>query len=274
MKQLPKTETLVLELDSQWLTIWFNQPEKRNAIDALVIDELRAVLACVRDSRSVRGITIRGKGGIFCAGGDLKAFRAIAAGRTSRDDTLEMSKSGGAMFHEFATMPQVTIAILEGAAMAGGFGIACASDIVICDKLCRFAMTETMIGLSPAQIAPHVIRKLGYNRAKHLMLTAATFNGEQARDIGLADFVEDSPSAMETIERSIRASVLKCAPGAIADTKALILRLGDVVAPDFIQDAAENFANRLISEEGREGLASFTEKRKPNWAMTAQLDSK
>lgn len=269
MTDLPSTTAIELELKSGWLTIWFNQPDNRNALSQELTGDLIRVLNAVRDDRDVRGITLRGKGGVFCAGADLKAFRAGHEGGQGgrREAVIDQSKRGAGMFDLVNTMPQVVIALVEGAAMAGGFGLACCCDVVICDANAKFAMTETAIGLSPAQISPFVVQKLGFATARRLMLTAARFNGTEAHTLGFADFLADGTAALEAIELKIRAQVLKCAPGAIADTKALILALPWLDREQTVQAAAENFAGRMLSDEAREGVASFVEKRKPRWAV-------
>lgn len=267
MTALPATTAVQAELKSGWLSIWFNQPENRNALSTELTGDLMAVLSAVRDDRAVRGITLRGRGGVFCAGADLKAFNSghKSAGGPSRETVIENSKRGAAMFDAVNTMPQVVIAVVEGAAMAGGFGMTCCADVVICDANAKFAMTETAIGLSPAQISPFVIQKLGFATARRLMLTAARFDGREAGQLGFADFVAEGAEALEKIEMQIRAQVLKCAPGAIADTKALILAQPGMSRAQIVQAAAENFAGRMLSEEAKEGVASFVEKRKPRW---------
>ncbi|WP_300531984.1 enoyl-CoA hydratase-related protein [Maricaulis sp.] len=269
MRDFPPTQALELDFDKGWLTIWFNQPDSRNALSAELTAELRAVLQDVRDDRSVRGITLRGRGGVFCAGGDLKAFQSGHQSGAS-DDPVEgvvaLSKSGAEIFDLVDTMPQVVIASIEGAAMAGGLGLACCADVVLVESGARFAFTETAIGLTPAQIAPFVVRKLGYSTGRRLMLTAARFDGSGAEALGLADFVAEGVEALDDIETGIRRQVLKCAPGAVADIKRLILDLPTLDREAQIEAAARNFAGRLLGEEGREGIASFLEKRKPRWA--------
>jgi isohexenylglutaconyl-CoA hydratase len=237
MTTLPATTAVQTELKSGWLTIWFNQPESRNALSAELTGDLMAVLTAVRDDRTVRGITLRGRGGVFCAGADLKAFNSghKSAGGPSRETVIENSKRGAVMFDAVNTMPQVVIAIVEGAAMAGGFGMACCCDVVICDANARFA--------------------------------AARFDGREAANLGFADFVAEGSEALEKIEMQIRSQVLKCAPGAIADTKALILAQPGMNRAQIVQAAAENFAGRMLSEEAKEGVASFVEKRKPRWVV-------
>lgn len=265
MTHLPDVTALDLDLANGWLTIWFNQPDSRNALSAELVSDLVATLEAVKDDRSVRGISLRGRGGVFCAGGDLKSFKKGQQGGQSYDDVVQSSIGGAYMFDLVNRMPQVVIVIIEGAAMAGGFGMACCADVVICEANARFAMTETAIGLTPAQISPFVIQKLGYATARRLMLTAARFDGRQSADLGFADFLGETVAELEAHEMQIRKQVLRCAPGAVADIKALILALPRLSREDAIQAAAENFAGRMMSDEGKEGVASFVEKRKPGW---------
>jgi len=250
-----------------WLTLWFNQPETRNAMTAALMDDLTRVLIAARDTKSVRGITLRGRNGVFCSGGDLKSFQSNFQAGNTKDDILAMSRESAAIFDLINTMPQVVVCLIEGAAMAGGFGMACCADVVICHSEARFAMTETMIGLCPAQISPFVIKKLGYATARRLMLTAARFDGTEAQTLGFADITGDSVEALEAAEMQIRKQVLKCAPGAVANTKRLIHGMPGLAREDAIDFAAENFASSLLSNEAREGLAAFLTKRKPAWAI-------
>jgi isohexenylglutaconyl-CoA hydratase len=269
MTELPTTTAIELELKSGWLSIWFNQPDNRNALSLALTTDLISTLTAVRDDRTVRGITLRGRGGIFCSGADLKAFNSghKSAGGPSRDSVIENSIRGAGMFDLVNTMPQVVIAIVEGAAMAGGFGLACCCDAVICDAAAKFAMTETAIGLSPAQISPFVIQKLGYATARRLMLTAARFDAREACELGFADFVAEGSEALEAIEMQIRKQVLKCAPSAVAGTKELIRTMPGLDRDSQVKAAAENFADRMLGDEAKEGVASFVEKRKPKWAV-------
>lgn len=265
MTKLPSVTALNLEIDNGWLTIWFDQVEKRNAFTEELTKDLIAVLEAVRDQRDVRGITLRGRGGIFCAGGDLKAFKSGFQSGGSREDVVTMSANAAYIFDLVNSMPQVVIVLIEGAAMAGGFGLTCCADVVICETAARFAMTETAIGLSPAQIAPFVLQRLGYATGRRLMLTGARFTGAEAKELGLADYVADTVEEMQTVELQLRKQVLGCAPGAVAGTKELILSFAGKSRPEVIDAAANNFADRMLSDEAKEGIASFLEKRKPNW---------
>lgn len=259
---LPKFEALDLEFSGGWLTVWFNSPDTRNPLTDVRAAELRALCAVLRNRRDIRGVTFRGRGGFFCAGGDLKSFQKMFAS-AARDDVVAMSRGAADLFNDINTLPQVTVMAIEGAAMAGGFGMACCGDVVIVHPAARFAFSETRIGLSPAQISPYVIQRLGARIGRRLMLTGASFTGAEAEALGFADTVtEDVEGAIE----AVKAGVLKCAPGAVAETKALILSLPQMTREETAEAAAHVFADRLTSDEGREGVMSFVEKRKPNWA--------
>ncbi|MEX3006913.1 enoyl-CoA hydratase/isomerase family protein [Hoeflea sp. TYP-13] len=266
MNALPETKALDLELEAGWLTIWFNQPESRNPLTGKRVTELLAVCAAIRDDRDIRGVTIRGRGGIFCAGGDLKMFRSAFQGEANRQEIIDMSLQAGVLFDAVNTLPQLTVMAVEGAAMAGGFGLTCSGDIVIADEAAKFSLTETMIGLTPAQISPFVLQRLGAREGRRLMLTAATMGAQEAKSVGLVDAVVSGPDDMNAEIARIGSQLMRCAPGAVADTKALILAIPNMSRQQQMQAAAENFADRMVSDEAREGIASFFDKRKPKWA--------
>ena len=150
--------------------------------------------------------------------------------------------------------------------MAGGLGMVCTGDVVAVTRDARFAMTETTLGIPPAQIAPFVVQRLGLSTARRLMLTAARFDGEEAGRLGLADFVVNDGDGLEQIEAEIKSQVMRCAPGAVAVTKEIALATRHLPRQDMLEFSARGFARCMLSEEGREGVASFLEKRKPVWA--------
>jgi isohexenylglutaconyl-CoA hydratase len=129
----------------------------------------------------------------------------------------------------------------------------------------KFAFSETRIGITPAQIARYVLQKCGYAVGRRLMLTAARFKGAEAAALGVLDLAVDSVEALEDAERAIRSDVLGCAPGAIAACKELIVGMPQTPDDEKVIYAAENFSRCLQSDEGKEGVSSFIEKRKPRW---------
>ncbi len=272
MTSLPETHTLQLELSSGWLTIRLNTPENRNALSSALAAELRSTLEAVRDDRTIRGITLRGNGGIFCAGGDLKAFMAGLQGNADQSAIAVMNRSGGELFHLIATMPQIVVALIEGAAIAGGLGMACCADIVVVTKDAKFALTETQLGITPAQIAPYVVQRVGFITAKRLMLTGARFTGDEAEAIGLADYVVDNATGLDEVMETIKHDVQRCAPGANATTKELLLKTQHHDQSEMIDIAADYFAQCLLSEEGREGITAYIAKRKPHWATQSEQE--
>ncbi len=267
MTEYPQTERLLLEFEPGWLTIWFNHPESRNALSSELSAELRAVLDIARTDTAVRGITLRGKGGVFCAGGDLKGFRTLfSGGAQPHEDVAAMSRSAGELFAMIDSMPQVVVMLVEGAAMAGGLGIVCTGDVVAVTREAKFALTETTLGIPPAQIAPFVVHRLGLRIARRLMLTAARFDGADAGALGLADYVVDDAAGLDAVAAQVKAQVMRCAPGANAVTKNIVLAAPHLEREAMLDLAADGFTRCLLGEEGREGVSAFLEKRKPRWA--------
>ena len=263
MATLPETKTLALDLEQGWLTVWFNQPERRNPLTDEAVEDLAAVIEAIAPQRDIRGMTIRGKGGFFCAGGDLKGFKAMATGET--EASMRMSRRIGDVLADLNALPQVTVAVIEGAAMAGGLGVACCCDVTIGMKDAKFGFSETRIGITPAQIARYVLQKCGYSTGRRLMLTAARFAGEDAGKLGVLDFVAETTDDLSSLETRVKQDVLECAPGAVAACKALIIGMPGTPDEEKVEFAAQNFSGCLQGDEGKEGVASFLEKRKPNW---------
>ncbi|WP_409433570.1 enoyl-CoA hydratase/isomerase family protein [Litorimonas sp. RW-G-Af-16] len=266
MTQLPNTTLLDLELNDGWLTIWLNSPSNRNALSDTLMAEFVATLEAVKPDRSVRGITLRGRGGVFCSGGDLKSF---ASGQTnpSRGHFIKLNRGIGDVFDLLQSMPQVVIAFVEGAAIAGGLGLMCCADVIVVTEDAKFSLTETMIGIVPAQIAPIVVARVGLPKARRLMLTGARFTGAETDTFGLSDFIITNASDFAELEAQLIHGVKRCAPGANGLTKEILVAtpyLDREAQKDF---AAEKFTDAILSDEGKEGIASFLEKRKPSWSM-------
>ena len=257
---------LLAERSGSWLTLSFNAPGSRNALSDAMVAALTEALTSAREDRGLRGITLRGRGGVFCAGGDLKAFRRITSGAQTVEQVAEFSLAAGRLFRLVETQPQVVVALVEGAAMAGGLGILCACDVVAVTRDAKFALTETMIGIPPAQIAPYVVGRVGLAEARRIMLTGARFDGTEAGRIGIANAVVDDTAGLDAFEAEIRKGVLRCAPGANAATKEILLAASTLDHDAMMRFAGDRFARCLLGEEGREGVASFLEKRKPAWA--------
>lgn len=269
MTTLPETKALILERQASVLRLWFNRPEARNALSAEIVGELHAVLDAVREDRSIRTLVLRGKGGVFCAGGDIKSFKSGMQGAGDAAEIARANRSFGDLVIKLNEQPQVVMMLVEGGAVGGGLGLTCVGDVTIVEKQTRFQLSETSLGIPPAQIAPFVVERVGLTEARRLMLTGARFTGEEAVRLGIGHFLADGAEDLENKCQEVLAQIARCAPGANAVTKAILfeaLRKPRAAALDF---AAEGFARCMLSEEGREGVAAFLEKRKARWAEDA-----
>lgn len=261
---LPITQSLLLERDDSVLKIWFNRPEAKNALSAEMTEELDTVLDAVRDDRSIRTIVLRGAGGVFCAGGDIKGFKS-GMQATDAGEVAASNRSFGDLMMKLNEQPQVVIILVEGAAIGGGLGLACVADVTLVTADARFRLSETSLGIPPAQIAPFVAERVGLTQARRLMLTGARFKGEEAVALGIAHGVAEDAADLEAQCETILGHIKACAPGANAVTKTILfesLRRPRAEALDF---AAEGFAQCMLSPEGLEGVAAFVEKRSASW---------
>lgn len=267
MTALPETKTLRLERQRGRLTVTLDHAPTRNALTGAMVAELQAVLEAIAPDRTLQTIVLRGANGVFCAGADLKTALARLEQPHepgAPDPVAADNKHAGRLFRSLNAQPQTVVAVVEGAAFGGGFGLVCCADVVLCSERARFALSETGLGLPPAQIAPYVLGRLGLRTARRLALTGQRLNGHDAAALGLADEL----CAHDVIEdrlSTLLASIGRCAPGANAATKDLFLSLGQPAGATVIDRAAALFAACLRSPEGREGVAAFNEKRPAAW---------
>lgn len=249
------------------LTLTLTDPERRNALTDPMVAALSGALARAAADPDLRAVVLRGAGTAFCAGADLAATIArIGEGETGRRAIRDVNAEAGALFAQLAELPVCTVAVVHGPAMGGGFGLAACADIVLGTPEARFSLSETTLGLVPAQIAPYVASRIGARAATRLALTAARLDGRAARALGIVDELAETPDELERRLAELLAGVGRCARGANADTKALFRDFAGTVSEDFRDRAAEAFLARLDLDEGREGVAAFIGKRRPSWA--------
>lgn len=249
------------------LHITFNRPDARNAMSMAMVDELLAALARAEADGTTRVVVLRGAGGHFCAGGDVKDI--ATAVRTDRGCAhaaiMQINRRFGDLCAAYAASPLAIVAVTEGAVMGGGFGLACAVDVTLADASAKFRLSETSLGLVPAQIAPYLVERLGIGQARRLAVTGGTLDAEAAAAVGLAHECLPDTAALDAALARTVADILACAPGALAATKALMRRARLAAPADLIDDAATLFADAVLSDEGVEGTLAFMQKRKPRW---------
>ncbi len=274
MAKLPKFKNLLVERQGPRLFVTLNRPEARNALNREMVTELTTVAYWLAKEREIGALVLRGAGGVFCAGGDIKGFRASLEApkpKLRKSDPIAVNnRKFGSFLGVMDRLPQTVVAVVEGAAIAGGLGLMCTADVVIATADAKFSLTETRLGIPPAQIAPFVAARIGVPKARKLALTGATFKGREATELGLVDLVCDDVPALELMLKKILADIGQCAPGANAETKQLLLASLSVPREKLLDRAAKLFAACLRGEEGREGVKAFLEKRPTRWAEKAR----
>lgn len=268
---LPTTDTLLLEQKEHVLFITLNRPKVRNAMSLLMVHELMATFESIAQDRSIRAVVLRGAEGHFCAGGDIKDMVA-ARGKlmnkepSTTDPFFELNREFGRLITMVNEAPQVVIAILEGAVLGGGFGLACVSDVAIAASDAKFGLPETGLGVPPAQIAPFVVSRIGLTQTRRLALLGAKFNGEEAKSLGIVHQVGANLAEIESLLAETLAQIKRCAPTANVTTKQLILAVGKIPLEALLDQAATEFSAAVTSPEGQEGTMAFMQKRRPAWA--------
>ena len=255
------------------LEITLNRPEVRNAMSLAMVGELRRALAQAESTigtpDAIRVVVLRGAGGHFCAGGDLKdmaaaRMRALHDEGDAADPIAHVNAEFGHLCAAFANTPLAVVAVLEGTVMGGGFGLACVADVAIATETTRFRLPETSLGVVPAQIAPFLVERLGYSQAKRLAVTGGRLDAAQALAIGLVHQQVRS-SEVDSAVQAVLADILACAPRALAATKALMAKARWNPPADLVDEAAALFSRAVQGPEGQEGTSAFLQKRKPNW---------
>jgi len=251
------------ELQDQVGTIWLNRPDKHNAMNAEMISEIIDCFELLNDDAEVRVILLKGRGKSFCAGADLNYMKGIAefGFKENYEDSLRLAKC----FNVIYTCKKPTIAVVQGAAIGGANGLLAACDYVFCTDDAKFAFSEVKLGIAPATISLYVLKRIGEFRARDLMLSGRRFTGIEAAQYQLANAAHPENEIEENTNKMVQ-FLLSSGPNAITACKELIYNISNKY--DF--ESAIDYSARVIAElrasgEGQEGMASFLEKRKPNW---------
>lgn len=264
----PDADDDLVQIDSTTDGVVFvtiNRPQKKNAFDAATIAALHEAFETLHGADRVRAVFIRGAGGTFSAGADLNWMRDAAGWSESdnRDDAMGLAK----MLKALHDVPALTVAVVEGNAMGGGAGIVAACDMAVAVEGARFAFSEVKLGLIPATIAPYVIEAVGARRARQLFLTGNAFDADYAAHAGLIDLVLPEGSVDEFISM-LSDSLTGNAPGAMGEAKRLVNDIAHhKIDSSLLDETAKRIARARVSDEGREGVAAFLEKRKASWTV-------
>lgn len=255
--------TLLLETDARGVaTLTLNRPVRHNALDGAMISELRQAADRLAADADVRVVVLTGAGASFCAGGDLDWMRQQM--EASRDERMAQARRLAEMLGALNSLHKPLIGKAQGAAYGGGVGLLCVCDVALAADTARFGLTETKLGLIPATIGPYVIARLGEAMARRVFMSARVFDAAEAAALG----VVARTVAPEQLDAAVEAEVLPylaAAPGAVGAAKALARRLGPRIDAAVIEASVTALADAWETEEAREGVAAFFEKRKPGW---------
>jgi len=256
-------ENLRLEIDKRGVAaVTLNRPERHNALNAALIDELGRVAGRLAGDDAVRVVVLTGAGPSFCAGGDFKWFAANTG--LDRSGRIAQGQALADMLRELDNLPKPLIGCINGPAHGGGVGLIAVCDLAIGAAEARFGLTEVRLGLTPATISPYVVARIGAANARATMLSGALFDAERARDIGLLTETVPATGLAERVAVHVDAH-LQAAPGAVAETKRLIRYVDSHDADDNLAHTTERLAAAWESDEGKAGIDAFLNKSTPPW---------
>ena len=252
---------LLVEKKDGVARVTLNRPEVRNAFDDALIKQLHENFLSLGEDKAIRVVILAGNGPAFCAGADLNWMKRMAGYDYAAN--LRDAQALADMLAALDRMPKPTIARVHGPAFAGGTGLVAACDIAVGTSEAKFCFSEAKLGLSPATISPHVIRAIGERAARRYFLTAEVFDAEEAHRIGMLTILTERID--ETLD-GLLVHLLAGGPEAMKKIKELVRAVSSRPLDDaLVADTAQRIAEIRVSAEGKEGIASFLEKRKPSW---------
>ena len=255
--------TLQLTREGKIATVTLNRPDTRNAFNEETIAELTRAFRELGEDDDLRAIVLAANGPAFCAGADLNWMKKMAGYTHAENqaDALQLAE----MLRTIYLCPKPVVAKVQGDCYAGGMGLVAACDIIVAVDEANFCLSEVKLGLIPATISPYVIKAMGENASRRYFLTAERFAASEALRIGFAHEVV-AADALDAKVAEIVKALVNNSPHAVRQAKALVRDVvGQTVDDALLADTAERIAHIRASEQGREGVASFLEKRKPNW---------
>ena len=255
--------TLTCERDGGTAVIHLNRPDVRNAFNETTIAELTAVFSALGAEPDLRAIVLAARGPAFCAGADLNWMKKMA-GYTREENRADAAQLAE-MLRTIYTCPKPVVAKIQGDCYAGAMGLVAVCDIAVAVEEANFCLSEVKLGLIPATISPYVIKAMGENAARRYFLTAERFTAQEALRIGFVHKVVKSAELDGAVADLIR-HLTSASPNAVREAKKLVRDIaGAPLNAELIADTAERIAAIRASDEGREGVRSFLEKRKPGW---------
>lgn len=256
-------ETIRVEVDGRGVArLALARPDKHNALSGTMIGELTTVARLLGADAAVRAVVLSAEGASFCAGGDLGWMKAqIEADRAAR---IKEAKRLALMFKALNDLEKPVIARVQGNAFGGGIGLLCIADVVVAADTATFGLTETRLGLIPATISPYVVARIGEGQARPLFMSGRIFDAQEAQVARILTRVVPSGDLDAAVEAEV-SPYLQVAPGAVGQSKALVRSLGMPITEAVIEATIKRLADVWETDEAREGISAFLEKRQPWW---------
>jgi methylglutaconyl-CoA hydratase len=256
-------QTLTLSIADKVATVTLNRPDLRNAFNEHTIAELALVFDELGRNELVRVVVLAANGPAYCAGADLNWMKKMA-GYSHAENQADAARLAD-MLRTIYLCPKPVVAKVQGDCYAGGMGLVAVCDVVVASEAANFCLSEVKLGLVPATISPYVIKAMGEQAARRYFLTAERFDAREAHRIGMAHEVV-TPEELDSAVLAIVTALSKNSPHAVREAKKLVREVvGKPVDDALLADTASRIAEIRASDEGREGVASFLEKRKPTW---------
>ena len=258
-------KSLLVNVEQHIATVTLNRPQIRNAFNDEMIAELTHAFKTLGEDEQVRVIVLAAVGKAFCAGADLNWMRAMAD--YSYDENLADADKLAQMLKTIYECPKSTIAAVQGDVYAGGMGLVAVCDVAIAVRIANFCLSEVRLGLAPATISPYVIRALGARASQRYFLSAEVFDSKKARQLG---FIHErvSEESLDDAVAEFCAKVVKNSPEAVKTCKRLLHEVaGAPITDELIADTVKGIADIRSSEQGKEGVQAFLQKRQPDWLI-------
>jgi methylglutaconyl-CoA hydratase len=257
-------QSIITEVDESIGILTLNKAERHNAFDELLISEITTGLLELEADPRVRVVVLSSAGNSFCAGADLNWMKRVAS--FTSQENLREARSFARLLTTLNELGKPTIARVQGPAYGGGVGLIAACDIAVATYDALFALTEVKLGILPAVISPYLLAAIGERYCRRYMLSAERFSAAEAYRIGLLHEIVPSEDQLDEAIGEIIDSLLKNGPDAQAESKALIRMIaGQPIDESTVEETTQRITRVRSSPEGKEGLAAFLEKRKPNW---------
>jgi isohexenylglutaconyl-CoA hydratase len=259
---------ITLTHDGAVARLTLSRPERRNAITQPMMLELEDAFRRVGADAGCRALVLRGAGGHFSAGGDLDAMADMPPkpANGAADPLVPAYRQFGAALLALNHLPQATVAVVEGSAVGGGFGMACCSDVVILHESARFGMPEPKVGFIPSQIIPFVVRRIGEGPARDLAVTGRVIDALEAHRLGIGGHLCANTADLNRTLKAVIDDVLHLEPQAVATAKRLVLACATEDDRAVLDDAAESLVGLLRRPQARQGIEAFMAKTSPPWA--------